>query len=91
MRIQEASRKRRPSSIYAEAWAECVARALEYVVFKMIMQEKWLKAKAYIMEVRAKIGHRNKPTFIEHKLLERVWSFLNYLGCVIQLHLCVGV
>ena len=56
-----------------------MARAIENEVFKIITQDKWIKAKTYITEVKERLGNKDKSKLVEQKFLKRVCSYLNYI------------
>lgn len=58
------------------AWAGCVVRT-EGGVFALVSEDKWLKAKAQIMELEELLDTR--PDDLPRKRLEQIWGFLGYV------------
>jgi hypothetical protein len=72
--IQDAARKRRDSSQSPGAWAGAVIRTGVMGVLILTSEEKWMKAKGMLAEVRAMLGR--DPLAMSRKRLEQIRGFL---------------
>lgn len=79
--IQDAPRKRRPSSQKPGAWAGALFRIHPDEITKSVTQEKWDKARQILAELLAKCfdSEDSRPE-LNHKDLERKVGFLIHLG-----------
>ena len=79
--IQDAPRKRRPSSQKPGAWAGAVFQIDPDKIIKTVTQEKWDKARRIIAELLAEcvLAEDNRPT-LHYKELESKVGFLMHLG-----------
>jgi len=82
--VQDAARKRKPPSLTPGAWAGTVAHTNETVT-KTVTQEKWLKAKILLKELRSEIGSKAKPGLMNHKRLEKARGFFNHLSLIYEI------
>lgn len=79
--VQDAPRKRRKSSNVAGAWAGSVVYTTKERVLVLVTEEKWIKAKSQIDELKEMI---EDPT-VKRKRLQEIRGFLNYLGNIYPL------
>ncbi len=76
--IQNASRKTRPPSQEPGAWAGTIAYTGSLGVGVKCSQEKWDKAKAYLVELETELYNQGT---LDHKSLECKWGFFIRLQC----------
>ena len=62
----------------------CIANT-KNSVDKTITQEKWMKVKRYLKELRDVIGSRDHPSAIWYKLLERIRGYLNHIALTFKI------
>ena len=74
--VQDAPRKRRDSSNMAGAWAGSVVYTTEEEIFILVTEEKWIKAKAQVQDLKQLIVF----TKVNRKRLQIIRGFLNYVG-----------
>jgi hypothetical protein len=77
--IQDAPRKRRPSTQKPGAWAGCVFEISPDKIGKTVTQEKWDKAKAIVESIAGKVLSDGSSPELDHKELERQRGFLVHL------------
>jgi hypothetical protein len=77
--IQDAPRKRRPSTQKPGAWAGCVFQISPDKVAKTVTQEKWDKARAIVHDIAEKVLGDGPIPDLDHKELERQRGFLVHL------------
>jgi hypothetical protein len=78
--IQDAARKRRPSSQTGGAWAGTILEIAMSSIFKTVSQEKWDKGKVIILSLVAECKDPHNPPNLCHKTLEKKRGFLVHLG-----------
>jgi hypothetical protein len=78
--IQDAARKRRPSSKSGGAWAGTIFLIALEAIFKTVSQEKWDKGRAIIFALAEECKDRSNPPNFCHKDLERKRGFLIHLA-----------
>jgi hypothetical protein len=75
--IQDASRKRRDSSQSPGAWSGCVVQTDGVGVYVLALEEKWIKAKGLLNELKEMMGENNGE--MSRKRLEQIRGFLIYV------------
>jgi hypothetical protein len=77
--IQDAARKRRPSTQKGGAWAGCVFQISPSKIGKTVTQEKWDKARGIALSIAEKVLGDGPIQDSDHKLLEQQRGFLVHL------------
>jgi hypothetical protein len=77
--IQDAARKRRPSTQKGGAWAGCVYQISPSKIGKTVTQEKWDKARGIVLSIAEKVLGDGPMQDLDHKLLEQQRGFLVHL------------
>mmetsp|Transcript_23389 Transcript_23389/g.35443 ORF Transcript_23389/g.35443 Transcript_23389/m.35443 type:complete len:218 (-) Transcript_23389:5513-6166(-) len=75
--IQDAARKRRDSSKTPGAWTGLVVKTSSWGVELTILERKWKKAKALILEVKDMV--EKNPLALNCKRLEQICGYLVYI------------
>ena len=78
--IQDAARKRRPSSQSGGAWAGTIFEITPDSIYKTVSQAKWDKGKLYIDNLVDKCKDPMAPPRLNHKDLESKRGFLVHLS-----------
>jgi hypothetical protein len=78
--IQDAARKRRPSTQDGGAWAGTIFLILVDAIYKTVSQEKWDKGRGIVLELAKLCLDRDQPPDLCHKDLERKRGFLIHLA-----------
>ena len=78
--IQDAARKRRPSSQSGGAWAGTIFLITENTICKTVSQEKWEKGKKLVQFFSERCSDPQQPPGLNHKDLERKRGFLVHLS-----------
>jgi hypothetical protein len=78
--IQDAARKRRPSSQKGGAWAGTIFEICDDAIYKTVSQEKWTKGKLIIDELASACDQLASVKNLCHKDLERKRGFLIHLA-----------
>jgi hypothetical protein len=78
--IQDAARKRRPSSQSGGAWAGTIFEITAEAIYKTVSQEKWDKGRNLIRGLRDQCTDPQAPPSLNHKELESKRGFLVHLS-----------
>jgi len=78
--IQDAARKRRPSSQSGGAWAGTIFEITKDTICKTVSQEKWEKGRSLVREFTERCNDPQQPPRFNHKDLERKRGFLVHLS-----------
>jgi hypothetical protein len=73
--IQDAARKRRPSTQKPGAWAGCVFQISPDKIAQTVTQEKWDKARTIVQSIADKVLGDETEQHLNHKELERQRGF----------------
>ena len=82
--IQDATRKKRPPSLDAQAWAGCIIKMDGENVEKMVSQEKWDKSKLHLEELKRQARMEETLGLINQKILQQIQGFYNHLEMIID-------